>query len=168
MKYFRTDNGLEFLSKEFEDFCKKKGIKRHKTVPRNPQQNGVAERLNRTLLERVRCMLLGSGVPKKFWAEAVTTAAKLLNKCPSAAIKQETPNSRWYGRVEDYSNLRIFGCCAYAHIKQGKLDPRASKCIMLGYPQGVKGYKLWCIEDGNQKVIVSRDVVFQEEIMPYL
>lgn len=72
----RTDNGLEYLSKEFDSFCKAKGIKRHKTVPMNPQQNGVAERANRTILERVRCMLLAAGLEKRFWAEAASIAVK--------------------------------------------------------------------------------------------
>ncbi|KAL1536503.1 Retrovirus-related Pol polyprotein from transposon TNT 1-94 [Salvia divinorum] len=70
LKCLRTDNGLEFLSKEFESFCQEKGIERHRTVPLNPQQNGVAERANRTILERVRSMLLASGMEKRFWAEA--------------------------------------------------------------------------------------------------
>ncbi|KAL1536649.1 Retrovirus-related Pol polyprotein from transposon TNT 1-94 [Salvia divinorum] len=95
LKCLRTDNGLEFLSLEFQKFCSDKGIKRHRTVPNNPQQNGTAERMNRTLMERVRCMMLGSGVPKKFWREAVTTAATLINKCPSSAIDFDTPDLRW-------------------------------------------------------------------------
>lgn len=64
LKCLRTDNGLEFLSSKFHIFCKENGIQRHRTVPTNPQQNGVTERMNRTLLERVRCMLLCSGLPK--------------------------------------------------------------------------------------------------------
>jgi len=75
----RTDNGLEFVSEQFNEFYWLKEIKRHKTVPRTPQQNGLAEQMNRTLLEWVRCMLLGAGLPKSFWGEAVTTAAYLIN-----------------------------------------------------------------------------------------
>lgn len=80
LKCLRTDNGLEYLSKEFDEFCRSKGIKRHRIVPLNPQQNGVAERVNRTILERVRCMLLLAGMGKKFWAEAASTAVKMMNK----------------------------------------------------------------------------------------
>lgn len=80
LKCLRTDNGLEFLSSQFDKYCKLKWIKRHRTVPNNPQQNGVAERINRNLLERVRCMILDSGIPKSFWGEAVATAAALINK----------------------------------------------------------------------------------------
>lgn len=166
LKCLRTDNGLEYLSKEFDVFCKENGIKRHRTVPANPQQNGIAERFNRTLLERVRCMLLSSGLEKKFWGEAASTAAHLINKCPSSSIGGDIPDERWYGGQADYSRLRPFGCNAFAHTRDSKLDPRALRCVMLGYQMGVKGYRLWCLESGNHKVIVSRDVVFLEEQMP--
>ena len=86
LKCLRTDNALEFLSKEFDLFRKLKGIKRHRTSPGIPQQNGVAERMNRTLLERVRCMIFTAGVPKRFWAKVVSTATKFINKCPASAI----------------------------------------------------------------------------------
>ena len=92
VKCLRTDNGLEFLSKDFELFCQSKGIKRHRTVPLNPQQSGVAERANRTIMERVRCMLFTSGMEKRFWAEAVATAVKLINKCSSFTIDGDTPD----------------------------------------------------------------------------
>lgn len=87
----RTDNGLEFVSNEFNKFWTLKGIKRHKTVPRHPQQNGAVERMNKTILERIRCMLSNSGLPKKFWGEAADTAVYLINKSPSAAIKFKVP-----------------------------------------------------------------------------
>ena len=167
LKVLRTDNGLKFLSKDFEKFCAKRGIKRHRTIPLNPQQNGVAERANRTILERVRCMLFSSGLEKKFWGEAAATAVKLLNNCPSSAINGDTLDFRWYDRYGDYSTIRVFGCQAYAHIKQSKLDARALRCVFLGYQPGVKGYRLWCVEPGNHKIIISRDVIFSESVMPF-
>ena len=167
-KVLRTDNGLKYLSKVFDGFCQEKDIRRHKIVSANPQQNGVAERMNRTLLERVRCLLSSSGAGKQFWAEAVSTAAFLINKCPSSSIGGSIPDEMWYGSSPDYSRLRPFGCKAFAHQKQGKLSARVVQCIMLGYQRGVKGYRLWCVEPGNQKVVVSRDVVFIEDQMPFL
>lgn len=167
MKHLRTDNGLEYLSEEFQSFCKDKGITRHRTVPANPQQNGVAERMNRTLLERVRCMLSNAKLPKSFWGEAVNTAWFLINKSPSSAIEMKTPDEIWYGRTSDYSKLKVFGCTAYAHIKQDKLEPRALRCIFVGYPKGVKRYRLWCLEPGHQKCVISRDVTFNETQMGY-
>ncbi|XP_042038209.1 uncharacterized protein LOC121784097 [Salvia splendens] len=105
----RTDNGLEYLSKEFDMFCKKNGIRRHRTVPGIPQQNGVAECMNRTIMEQVRCMLFASGLSKKFWEEAVSTAAYLINKCPSTSLKGDTPDFRWYRDHGDYSKVKLLG-----------------------------------------------------------
>ena len=88
-----------------------------------------------------------------------------MNRSPSTGINFKTPYELWYSKPADYSSLKIFGCPAYAHIKQGKLEPRALKCIFLGYPKGVKGYKLWCTDMKPPKAIISRDVVFNEAEM---
>lgn len=167
LKCLRTDNGLEFLSNEFKDFCKVEGVERHLIVRMTPQQNGLAERYNQTILERVRCLLSNAKLPKTFWGEAAATACYLINRCPSTAIGLKTPQELWTGKPPDLSNLKVFGCTAFAHVKEGKLDPRAKKCIFLGYPHGVKGYKLWSHEEGKGRCLVSRDVVFNESEMPY-
>lgn len=163
VKRLRTDNGLEFCSDEFNSFCKKEGILRHLTVPGTPQQNGVAERMNRTIMEKVRCMLSNSQLSKSFWAEAAATACFLINRSPSTAIGKKTPEELWSGTPADYSILRVFGCPAYAHVDNGKLEPRSLKCVFLGYKPGVKGYRLWCPE--AHKTIVSRNVIFDENSM---
>ena len=165
VKRLRIDNGLEFCSEEFEKYYRDAGIARHKTAAGTPQQNGLAERFNRTLLERTRCMLISAGLPKVFWAEAVTTIAYMINRCPSIALNFKTPKKVWSGHPPDYLNLRVFGCSAYAHIRKDKLEPRALKCIFLGYPEGVKAYKLWCLEPGMRKCIIRRDVAFNEGVM---
>lgn len=164
VQHLRTDNGLEFLSQEFINFCKEKGITRHLTVPGTPQQNGVAERMNQTLLERVRCVLSDSGLHKSFWGEIVTSIAYLINRSPSSAISFKSPQEKWSGVPAEYSHLKVLGCLAYAHVKQDKLDPRAIKCVFVGYPNGIKGYKLWCLD--TQKFFVSRDVTFDETKFP--
>ena len=161
----RIDNGLEFVSEQFNEFCRKRGIKRQRTVSYTPQQNGLVERMNRTLLERVRCMMLGARLSKSFWGEVVSTATYLINKCPSTGIDLKTPMEVWSGRPADYSNLKVFGALTFAHIKQDKLDTRDVKCIFIGYPEGVKGYKLWKMEPGGSKFIISRDVTFDETCM---
>ncbi|KAH9770027.1 Integrase catalytic domain-containing protein [Citrus sinensis] len=165
VRRIRTDNGLEFCNKQFDDLCEKNEILRHNTVRHTPQQNDLVERMNRTLMERVRCMLFHSKLPKTLWAEALCTACYLINICPSTAIEFKTPYEVWSGKLAHYSKLRIFGCIAYAHIKQGKLDPRALKCAFLGYPNGTKGYKLWCTDLKPPKCIISRDVTFNESEM---
>lgn len=101
----------------------------------------------------------------QFWAEAVMTVDYLINRCPSTAIGMKTLEELWSGHPPSLENLRVFGCVAYAHINQGKLDPRALKCMFLGYPQGVKGFRLWCMEKGQPRVLISRDVVFRESEM---
>ncbi|KAG8478240.1 hypothetical protein CXB51_028177 [Gossypium anomalum] len=114
-------------------------------------------------MEKVRCMLLNANLPKSFWAEAASTAYFLINRSPSVVIKKKTPQEVWSGNPANYSDLKIFGCPAYAHVDNGKLEPRSIKCVFLGYKAGVKGYKLWCPE--NRKVVISRDVVFDETAM---
>ena len=82
IKVLRSDNGTEYRNDQFSIFCKKEGISRHFTVRDTPQQNRVAERMNRTLLEKVRCMLSNAGLGKQFWAEAVMYASHLINRLP--------------------------------------------------------------------------------------
>ncbi|KAH9782808.1 Integrase catalytic domain-containing protein [Citrus sinensis] len=128
------------------------------------RRNGVAERMNRTLLEKVRCMLSKAGLDKKFWVEAVSYASYLVNQLPSAAIGGKTPMEMWSGKhAQDYDSLRIFGCPSYYHVKDGKLDPRARKVIFVGFKGGVKGFKLWDLKD--KKFVYSRDVIFDEASM---
>ncbi|GJX46764.1 retrotransposon protein, putative, ty1-copia subclass [Tanacetum coccineum] len=97
--------------------------------------------------------------------EATVTAAYLINRIPSTTLKKKTPMDLWLGHPANYEMLRIFGCVAYSHVNQGKLKPRAIKCIFLGYPEGVKGYRLWRLDGVKPKIIITRDVVFNESLM---
>jgi transposase InsO family protein len=92
IKVLRTDNGGELRGNEFKEFCKKCGIARKKTTPYTPQQNGVAERMNRTLMEKARSILSGVGSGQEFWAEAVSTACNLVNRSPSSLLDDTTPH----------------------------------------------------------------------------
>ncbi|KAH9726310.1 hypothetical protein KPL70_008223 [Citrus sinensis] len=154
---------LKSKEQVFDEFCAKKGIARHKTVRMTPQQNGLVERMNRTLMDKVRCMMIQAMLPKNLWAEILNTACYLVNLSPSTAIEFKTPFELWYGKQASYKDLKVFGCLAYALISQGKLAPRAQKCVFIGYPEGTKGYKLWCTDRSPPKCIVSRDVKFNEE-----
>ncbi|KAE8688623.1 hypothetical protein F3Y22_tig00110962pilonHSYRG00058 [Hibiscus syriacus] len=144
IKCFRTDNGREYTSEEFDDFYRKECIKRQFTVVNTPQQNGVAERMNRTLLERTRAMLRDADLEKSFWAEAVNTACYLVNRAPSTAIELKTPMEMWTGKPVDYSNLHVFGSIVYVMYNAqeiSKLDPKSRKCKFLGYADGKISYK---------------------------
>jgi len=108
-------------------------------------------------------MLFHARLPKVFWREAASTAVYVINRSPSAAIGFKTPYEMWNNHKPSLDHLKVFGCIAYAHEKQGKLEPRAKRCIFIGYPSGVKGYKLWNLEEGMPKTMVSRDVIFDEK-----
>ncbi|KAG6388307.1 hypothetical protein SASPL_153509 [Salvia splendens] len=161
IKVLRSDNGGEYKSDPFQDICRECGIVRHFTVRNTPQQNGVSERMNRTLVEKVRCMMSNAGLDRKFWAEAITYAQHIVNRLPCSAIDGKTPLEVWSGKpATDYDSLRIFGFIAYYHVIELKLDPRAKKALFMGFNAGVKGYRLWCLE--SKKTIVSKDVTFDE------
>ena len=104
-----------------------------------------------------------SGLESEIWAEAVSTAVYLLNRTPSSVIDFEIPEERWTSEVPNLSSLRRFGCIAYIHSDGGKLNPRAKKGVFTGYPEGVKGFRIWVIED--QRCVISRNVVFREDQM---
>jgi transposase InsO family protein len=107
---------MEFCSNEFNDYCSNEGIVRHHTIPYTPQQNGVAGRMNRTIISKARCMLSNAGMSRRFWAEAASTACYLINRSPSILLDKKTPIEVWSGTPADYSQLRVFCCTAYAHV----------------------------------------------------
>ncbi|KAL5851502.1 hypothetical protein ACOSQ3_006620 [Xanthoceras sorbifolium] len=166
IKRLRSDNGGEYRDSRFREFCANSGIKMEKTVPMTPQQNGVAERMNRTLNERARSMRLHAGLPKMLWAEAVNTAAYLINRGPSVPLDGGIPEEVWSGKEVNISHLRVFGCISYVHIdsaKRSKLDAKSNKCVFVGYGGDEFGYRFWDYE--NRKIIRSRDVIFNENLM---
>jgi transposase InsO family protein len=128
----RSDNGGEFISHAFSDFLQSSGIQHQTTVAYKPQQNGVAERVNGILVERAKAMLHGAGMSRRFWAEAVATAAYLRNRGPTRALNNLTPQEAWSGRKPHVKHVRTFGCEAWALIpkeKRTKLNAKAVCCI---------------------------------------
>lgn len=167
LKILRSDNGTEYVNKDMTDFLKRKGIVHQLTVPYTPQQNGAAERLNRTLIEKVRCLLFNSNLDQKMWAEAAYTAVYLINRSPSSRLSGKIPEEMWSERKVSYKHLRIFGCEVHAHInahKRKKLDSKSEKLLFVGYEDNVKGYRL--LNPKTNKIIISRNVVFNEEVFP--
>lgn len=157
----RTDGGGEYVNAELEGFFTERGIIHQKTMAYTPQQNGKAERLNRTLMERTRSMLFDAYLPEDLWSEAVYTANYIRNRSPVSG-KDKTPWELFTGNKPDVSNLRAFGSRAYVHVpreRRSKLDARSEAGTMLGYPEGRKGYRILLDAGG---IIESRDVKFFE------
>lgn len=162
IKRIRSDNGGEYCNAKFQRLCDESGIIHQKSCPHTPQQNGLAERYNRTIIERARCMLFDSKLPRVYWAEAVLTAVVIMNSTVNSAIKR-IPEEIWTGQTVDLSLFRIFGCKAMAKIPDGlrkKFDKKSTDCIFFGYAENQKGYRL--IERASKKLIVCRDVIFFE------
>jgi hypothetical protein len=158
------NKGGKFIGNEWDVYMQAEGIKRKHTVRATPQQNCVAERKNRTLAECITAVLNEAKLPASFWGEALQTANLLLNISPSRSVPVgKTPFKLWHGCKPLYSNLRVFGCRAYAHIgcdKQKSLESRALPCLFLGYPEDFKGWKLW--DPRNQRIVISRDIIWNE------
>ena len=164
VKYFRSDNGLEFVNKEVQDLFSGRGIVLQTTVPYTLEQNGKAERENRTLVEAARTMLCAKGLPKKLWAEAVQTAVYVLNRTGKSNESGKTPFVTWTGKEFNINELRTFGTPVYVHIpkeKRKKWDSKGEKGIMVGYGENVKGYRIF-FQDKN-RVDLKRDIVFLEQ-----
>lgn len=161
IKQLQSDNGKEFCNKEFDDFLKKEGIGRRLTTPHTPQQNGIAERKNRTLVEMARCMIMQSGLPHSFWAEAVSTANYVRNRCITSILHGQTPFEIWYKERPSVKNFRTFGELAYVLDKdpsKGKLEPKGIQCIFVGYDTSAKGYRMWV--PNERRIRISRDIKF--------
>ena len=168
IKILRSDNGGEYTSTQFEIFLKENGIVHQTTVSKTPEQNGMAERKNRSLIEIVRCLLSDSQLSKSFWAEALNTANYVLNRSPSSGLHGKmTPYEKLNGLKPKVDYFRVFGCECYMHVpsdERVKLDSKSQKCIFLGYSNVKKGYRLFNIS--TKKIVFSRDVVFNETKIP--
>jgi hypothetical protein len=161
MRTVRTDGGGEYVNHELDGYFRSKGIRHQQTVRYTPEQNGAAERLNRTLMERVRAMLEDSQLSDQLWAEAVVTANYIRNRSPVTG-QTKTPWELFHGSKPDVGQLRAFGAQAWAHVPdklRKKLDSKALRGVMVGYATNTKGYRIM-LDDGT--VIVSRDVLFDE------
>lgn len=163
LKALRTDRGSEYVNKAFEAFLAENGIRHDKTAPYTPQQNGVAERANRTIMESARSMLHHRDLPSHLWGEAVATAVLIKNMSPTKSLTNSTPAEAWTGRKPNASYLRVFGCKAFAHVpdvKRKKLEPKSIECVFVGYDMASKAYRLY--HPTTRTIMISRDVTFDE------
>jgi len=133
IKALRTDRGGEFTSQEFNNFCEVNGIRRQLTTAYTPQQNRVAERKNRTIMNMVRSMISAKKLPKSFWPEAVNWTVHVLNCSPTLAVKNKTPEEAWSGVKPSVEPFRVFGCIAHVHVPNSnrtKLDDKSLSCVL--------------------------------------
>jgi transposase InsO family protein len=164
IQVLRSDNGKEYTSSQFNQFCEEAGIEHQLTAPYTPQQNGVSERKNRTIMEMARCLMHEKQLPTNFWAEAANTSVFLLNRLPTKAVEGKTPFEAWYGYKPSLHNLKVFGCVCFTTVPQvnrDKLDKRAEPGIFIGYSLVSKAYRVY--QPQTKKIFVSRDVQFVED-----
>ncbi|CAL8115927.1 unnamed protein product [Prunus armeniaca] len=159
IKKLRSDRGGEYTSTEFRKFCEDLGLERQLTVAYSPQQNGVAERKNRTIVEMARTMLYEKRMPIKFWGAAVNVAVYILNRYPTSALTNKTPFEAFSGRKPGVKHMRIFGSLCYTYVPsqlRHKLEETSEKRVFVGYGTCEKGYKksLWNWE-ANEEVHTS-------------
>jgi len=167
----RTDGGGEYKGETLHTvtpFLAERGINHEQTSPYSSSSNGVAERMNRTLMNMVRSMILTSGLPAPFWGEALHTAAKILNRLPTLALLDNiSPHQAWFGVIPKISHLRVFGCVCFVKIIHPitKVQTRSDRCCFLGY-EGTTQYRVY---DPTSNKIRSkmRDVTFiEDEFLP--
>ena len=159
VKVLRSDRGGEYLSKDFDAHLAAAGTARRLTPHDTPQLNGIAERLNRTLLERVRALAHTSGLPKSLWGEALRHATWLKNRTATRALDGKTPYEALYGQPPDLSALRRWGCTVWVHDPNGsKLDVRAREARWLGFDVDAKAHRVYWPD--TRTVAVERNVYF--------
>lgn len=163
IKALQDDKGGEYMSNAFDRFCIDHGIERRHTTRNRPQQNGHAERANRTIAEGATAMLHESGLPPSFWGEAVGAFTYVRNRCATSTINGATPYELWKGEKPDVSRIRVWGCTAYVHVQKDKRTAFGShmeKCVFIGYPTGYKGWKFY--NPITRQVIISERAEFDE------
>lgn len=165
MKVLRTDNGLEFVNKQVTECLQSRGICHQRTVVYTPQQNGRAERENRTLVEAARTMLHSNkNLTKMFWAEAINTATYVLNRSGPSIVQFKTPFELWNQKEYKMENFNIFGSRVSVLVpKENRLkwDTKNEQGYFLGYGEDTKGFRVY-LPDKN-KVVIQRDVIFLPE-----
>ncbi|UYV67878.1 K02A2.6-like [Cordylochernes scorpioides] len=164
IKDVRTDNRTEFCNSRFEGLFKGSGIHHQLATTYSPQSNGVAERVNRTLIDTARTLLIDSKLLMKFWAEAIATATYIKNCTPHRSIKHDTPMQRWNGRKPSVKHIRIFGCLTHwleSKPRRNKFSPKGRNEIFIGYSIKIKAYRIYDIM--TKRIHEVRSVIFSED-----
>jgi hypothetical protein len=167
IKQLQSDGGGEFLSKQFTSFLETHGIFDRISFPYTAQQNGLAERKHRHVVEMGLSLIAQSGLPQTYWVESFLTAIFLINSLPTSLLQHCSPYFMLFQQTPDYSLLRSFGCLCFARLRpyaSHKLMFRSKRCIFLGYDMKYKGYR--CLDPLSNKVFITRHVVFDESTFP--
>ncbi|GAA0139646.1 transmembrane signal receptor [Lithospermum erythrorhizon] len=168
VRIFRSDNGTEFVNKEYADLFNGLGIVHQTSCPYILQQNGVVERRHKQLLQVARAILFQSHLPIHFWGKAILTTIYIINRLPSSTIGFKIHFERLYNRQPEFKHMRVFGCLCFVTVTgphSDKFQPRAFKGVFLGYASNKKGYKAYNLS--SHKIVISRDVIFHESIFPF-
>jgi transposase InsO family protein len=154
VKALRSNNGGEHISNEFKDFCSKEGIRRELIAPHKPQQNGVTERKNRTIVGATRAMLHDQGLPMHLWVEACNIVVYVQNCCPHRVLGMSTPKEAFTGNKPNFYHFKIFGSSVYVHVTKDarkKMEPTAEVGIFVGYTETPHNYHVYL---SNSKMTV--------------
>eukprot|EP00794_Sanderia_malayensis_P008499 gene8499-9408_t len=174
VKCIRSDNGSEFISKEFQACLTSQGICHEKSAPYSPHQNGTAERGWRSLFEMARCLLIDAKLPKFLWTYAVLASCYIRNRCFNSRL-MKTAYEAFTGKKPNVQNMNIFGTVCYAYIQERKkLDPRSEKGLFIGYDKYSPAYyvyfedrriikKVRCVAFTNEFPSVSKDIEQDDE-----
>lgn len=165
IRALRSNNGGEYVSQEFKDFCVAEGIKRELMAPHNPQQNGVAKRKNRMIVGATRAMLHDQALgPLHLWVEACNTAVYLQNRSSHRILGMKTPKEAFSGKRPNVGHFRIFGPSIYCHVTkdaQKKLESTAELGILVGYTDTPHNYRVYL--PTSRRIVVRRALKFDEQ-----
>lgn len=162
----RSDNAKELM---FTELYNAKGIRSFHSCPETPQQNSVVERKHQHILNVARALMFQAKLSLQFWSDCVLTAVFLINQLPSPLLQDKSPYQLLHKKKPDYSEIRVFGCLCYVSTSsknRHKFQPRSRPSLFLGYPAGFKGYKV--IDLDTNVISVSRNIVFHEDIFPFI
>jgi histone deacetylase 1/2 len=168
VKIVQSDGGGEFMNMVLQNHFAAHGIIHRLSCPRTPEQNGLAERRHRHVVDTGLTLMAHASIPTKYYTTAFRTVVFLINRLPSSAIKHKSPHELVFGSSPSLDFLRVFGCSCYPLLSpfgRSKLDYKSVRCVFIGYSANHKGY--CCLEPHSGRLFISRHVKFNELHFPF-